>query len=1031
MDTIGFWIAAPIVAGCKPRNADFSVIYEQGDPHDRGISFAPLEPTAGLISDRFPRVMTGSTSTIHAPAARTWTRWWKPALPLAVVSALLCLGVANIAARATWREVEDGVLWLQRDNGVVAGEIASGSAASRVGVEPGDVLLAVDDKPVEQVADVVRALHTGEDGSSLRYTLLRLGTREVVDVRLAPVPSGAGALYFLLASVGIFSLLVGGAVRLRRPRDPATLHFLWLSVAFFGVFTFSFSGRLDKLDWIFYWGDVVSILLLPPLFLHFALVFPDRPSRWTGGALRRTLVPLFYVPAAVLGVAHVIAVSRAGSNAVVFTSVIAVLDRIQLLYLAACFVGGLAVFIRALGEVRSITARRQLRWIAWGTAFGAAPFAVVYAVPFALGIDPSLPMGLSAIPLSLIPLAYACAIVRYRLMDVEVIVKRALVYAAALSAIVAIYAVLLQSVEKLFLRGEDEHNWVIAFLATLVAVLLAPPVKEAVQNILDRAFYRDRYDYRRALVGFARDLNSDLDLHRLSERLVSRVMETLLVDRMSLMLSDEAVPQFASIRHSGFRDGEPPAILQRSGLGLKLADGHIVALDDPMAVSRFAAEEIEFWRDVGLYYFVPCVAKEGTIAVLALGRKDTGEPLNSEDMALLSAVAGQIATALENARLYRQLHLKALELDRLRTFNENILESLDDGLLVVDLNDRIVRWNSALEQLYGITRAEAAGRPFDALFDAPFIEAIRAARRDAPYGTTLSRMPLTARGLAADRKLLVNVAVVPLRSADTSGTVTVGTIVIIEDITSRVHLEEQLQISEKMASIGLLAAGVAHEVNTPLTGISSFTQMLLDGADPNDHKTRLLEKIERQTFRAAKIVNSLLNLSRPVSAGASELAPVDLNAVVTDVLSLLEHQFEMAKIKVRREFCERPAVVMGIEHKLQQVFLNLFLNARDAMPSGGWLSIGTRFDGDRVVAEVSDTGSGVPSEHLGRIYDPFFTTKAIGQGTGLGLSITYGIVREHDGTIKCESVVGHGTTFILGFPQAPAAERPAREAAGG
>jgi hypothetical protein len=498
---------------------------------------------------------------------------------------------------------------------------------------------------------------------------------------------------------------------------------------------------------------------------------------------------------------------------------------------------------------------------------------------------------------------------------------------------------------------------------------------------------------------------------------------------MALMLVDEDTPNFGSLRAAGFGDAHPPALPRRSGLGSKLADGHVVALDDPLAVSRFAAEEIEFWRDVGLYYFVPCVAKEGTIAILALGRKDTGEPLNSEDMALLAAVAGQIATSLENARLYRQLHLKALELDRLRAFNENVLESLDDGLLVVDLSDRVVRWNSALEQLYGISRDEAVGRTLVEVFDPPFAEAIRAARRDTPNGATLSRVPLTGRGAGAGGKLLVNAAVVPLRSAEQGENITVGTIVIIEDVTSRVQLEEQLQISEKMASIGLLAAGVAHEVNTPLTGISSFTQMLLEGADQNDPRTRLLEKIERQTFRAAKIVNGLLNLSRPAASGTNERSDVDINAVITDVLSLLEHQFEIHRIKVRRDLSAPPAFVDGIEHKLQQVFLNLFLNAKDAMPKGGWLSITTRLErgmhGGRIVAEISDTGSGIPSEYLARIYDPFFTTKAIGQGTGLGLSITYGIVREHEGAINCESVLGQGTKFIIGFPQAPAAERRA------
>ncbi len=974
--------------------------------------------------------MLGLPQTVQ-PTAAPRAAWWRPAFSLIVVTGLLCLGVANIATLAAFRELEDGALWTLRDEGVVAGDIANGSPAERVGIRPGDVLLAIDDRPVQQVREVVDALHAAEADSALRYTILRLGTREVVDVRLAPIPNNRGALYFLLAAVGIFSLLVGGAVRMRRPSDEATLHFFWLSVAFFGVFTFSFSGRLDKLDWVFYWGDAISILVLPPLFLHFSLMFPQRPTRWPRGPAGRAVLPLIYAPAVALGIARVTALARNSVDPALFTRVIGAVDRFELFYLGVCFIGGVGVLIRALGEVRSITARRQLRWIAWGTALGAGPFAVGYALPYAFGIAPSMSMGLSAIPLSLVPLSYACAIVRYRLLDIEVIIKRGLVYAAALSAIVAIYALLLQGVERLFVRSEDGHNWIIAFLATLVAVLLAPPVKEAVQNVLDRAFYRDRYDYRRALVGFARDLNSDLDLHRLSERLVSRVVETLLVDRMALMLADEDAPQFASIRHSGFGDGEPPAILQHSGLGLRLAGGHIVALDDPMAVSRYAVEEIEFWRDAGLYYFVPCVAKEGTIAVLALGRKDTSEPLNSEDTALLGAVAGQIATALENARLYRQLHLKALELDRLRAFNENILESLDDGLLVVDLNDRVVRWNSALEKLYGVSRADAGGVQLHTLFDPSFVEAICAARRDSPDGATLSRIPLTGRGTAEGHRLLVNAAVVPLRAVDGRATVTVGTIVIVEDITSRVHLEEQLQISEKMASIGLLAAGVAHEVNTPLTGISSFTQMLLDGADPNDHRTRLLEKIERQTFRAAKIVNSLLNLSRPAVGGSTDRLHVDLNAVVSDVLSLLEHQFEIGSIKVRRELSAEPPLVLGTEHKLQQVFLNLFLNARDAMPKGGWLTIATRVDGARVIAEVSDTGSGIPSEHLARIYDPFFSTKAIGQGTGLGLSITYGIVREHDGSIKCESGVGVGTRFILGFPAPSAMDRAPRGAVGG
>ncbi len=248
--------------------------------------------------------MSGFQTSIRTAPERggmSWVRWGRPALPILVVSVLLCLGLANIVSRATWREMEDGVLWRLTGEGVVASEIADQAPAAAVGLKRGDLLLAIDDRPVQQVSDVVAALHAASEGSSVRYTVLRLGSREVVDVRIAPVPNGSGSLYFLLAAVGIFTLLVGGAVRLRRPRDQATLHFFWLAVAFFGVFTFSFSGRLDRLDWIFYWGDVASILLLPPLFLHFALVFPERPRRWTTGVTARALFPLIYIPAALLG----------------------------------------------------------------------------------------------------------------------------------------------------------------------------------------------------------------------------------------------------------------------------------------------------------------------------------------------------------------------------------------------------------------------------------------------------------------------------------------------------------------------------------------------------------------------------------------------------------------------------------------------------------------------------------------------------------------------------------------------------------
>ena len=197
---------------------------------------------------------------------------------LAVVVVLVCLAGVNMYVRATFSEPEDGVLWATTQEGVVAQEIAPDSPAARAGIHPGDILAEIDRTPVDTEQDVVAKMHRAKNGDAVTYTLIRTKTRETLRLALAPIPSGARGLYYVLAPVGIFSLLVGAGVRFRRPDNQATLHFFWLSVAFCGMLAFSFSGRLDTIDWVFYWSDLVATLLLPPLIVHFALVFPERPA---------------------------------------------------------------------------------------------------------------------------------------------------------------------------------------------------------------------------------------------------------------------------------------------------------------------------------------------------------------------------------------------------------------------------------------------------------------------------------------------------------------------------------------------------------------------------------------------------------------------------------------------------------------------------------------------------------------------------------------------------------------------------------
>jgi signal transduction histidine kinase len=273
-----------------------------------------------------------------------------------------------------------------------------------------------------------------------------------------------------------------------------------------------------------------------------------------------------------------------------------------------------------------------------------------------------------------------------------------------------------------------------------------------------------------------------------------------------------------------------------------------------------------------------------------------------------------------------------------------------------------------------------------------------------------------------ERGATLNIAVAPLVSREGER---IGRLIILDDVTDREELERRLMQADKLSSIGLLAAGVAHEVNTPLAVISTYAQMLAKQISDDAQKAPLLEKITRQTFRASEIVNSLLNFSR---TSPTELGPVDLNKILRETGTLVEHQFAAAGIAADFTLEETLPRVRGNSGKLQQVFLNLFLNARDAMESGGRLSVTTSSNDGSVRVSVSDTGSGIAAENLPRIFDPFFTTKGAKRGTGLGLSVSYGIVREHGGDIAVESKLGQGSRFLLVFPQVAApALKPAPE----
>jgi PAS domain S-box-containing protein len=397
-------------------------------------------------------------------------------------------------------------------------------------------------------------------------------------------------------------------------------------------------------------------------------------------------------------------------------------------------------------------------------------------------------------------------------------------------------------------------------------------------------------------------------------------------------------------------------------------------------------------------------------------------------MELLESLAGYIGIAIQNAQLYRRLEQKILDFERLRDFNENIVESINIGVFAVDLEDRVESWNAQMEVMYATPRADALRKPLREVFAPEFLQEFDRLRGEHGVCTLYKfRLP-TPTGEART----ANITIAPLLNRDFQA---VGRIVIVDDITDRINMETQLTQAEKLSSIGLLAAGVAHEVNTPLAVISSYAQMLGKQLRSSDEATHarlqpVLEKITQQTFRASEIVNGLLNFSR---MGSVDFGRVDINAMVRDTILLLEHQMRSAGVAVVAELAEGLPEVAGNRGKLQQVLVNLVLNAKDALleKGSGSVRLFTARTSKGVEIRVEDDGAGMSQEVLRKIYDPFFTTKSNPKeghrkGTGLGLAVTYGIVQEHGGTIEVTSMAGEGTIFRLELPviEIPGERRP-------
>jgi len=923
--------------------------------------------------------------------------------------AAFIFGILNFAQRSTFITPEDGVSWEDSAGGVRAFLVATGSPADTAGIKPGDIVTMVKGqargREIQRAVQVTQELFKAGPWAKLTYSINRAGSEFDTSVvtRAAEQPA---SIENYLRVTGLLYLFIGLFVFVSRWNAPRAVHFYIFCLASFILYSFHYSGKLNPFDWSIYWANVAALLIQPAVLLHFALVFPERRASPHAHSLR--LLGVYGIPALLL-LLHV----DVATGAHIFVSSVRTrirLDQVEHLYLGVCFLLAALIFLRSFRRAPSGVLRQQLKWVTGGTLAGTLPFLLFYILPFSLGWLPRWWMKFSALSLALIPLCFGYAIIRYRLMDVDIIFKRGVAYTVATAGVVGIYFAVVSLIGQLF-RAAWPTGPVANIIPIVIAALLFQPIRDWIQARLDRFFYRDRFDYRRTLIEFGRTLTNEVRLEPMLGSVLDRISQTFLVDRVAVFLENgEQPPSYYLARSMGVRYDAPLDLSMLSSTNPAVALGYLFFESAKLARMREMLSEPQCatLEQLDMNYFIPCRIHDRPVAFLGVGKTVDGDFLSSEDMELLLTMADYVAIAIDNSRLYHSLEQKAVQIERLKDFSENIVESLSVGVLSVDLGGSIDSWNSHLYQLIGVSRDGAVGRKLEDVLPLDLCTEI-AARAADDHVSGIYKFSMRTQ---AGRKLVVNVSIAPLMGKAGER---LGRLILVDDITQRIGMEEQMMQSEKLTSLGLLAAGVAHEVNTPLAVISNYSQMLMRQLPADDPRHKLVDKIVKQTFRASEIVNNLLNFSR---TGGAEFAEVDLNSVVEETLSLVSHPLRTARISIIKTLAQELPPVLGSANRLQQVFLNLFLNARDAMPNGGMLEVRSVANNGSVEVEITDTGVGISHEFVNRIFDPFFTTKGANRGTGLGLSVSYGIIKEHAGKIDVRSTAGKGTSFHLEFPAA-------------
>ena len=866
-------------------------------------------------------------------------------LLLALVTVTIA-GASLIHTIRSFYRLDFTVRWVER--GVRVTDIPAGSSAAAAGLEVGDLIVGVDGVAVERLEDPLLALAAGTE----HRLAVHPRSREPHDVTFVPPRPQIDSLYLARSVVSLFALgCAVWAVFATGRRESAT--FLVLAVA--SVLVGTIPHRIAAEDFSLQVIHRAANSALPFLIVRFFAIFPERKrSMRAWDALTVTVVAAS-------------AATALSPNLAVWWQVTA--SVLRGIFGAALLYGIVLLLRRWRDAAKTAGTRRQIEWIALGLFVGLVPYATLVTLAGWLGIAFPPFSWMAVLPIAAVPLAVAAALSSYRLWDLEPITRDWM----SATLVVVVGGMIFSLTDHLLLRyagGLGSVRNLFAFATGVLLVVLLEPVRFRVERFLDRWLYHGRPAPRSVLTDSARELARSTDPRELLTRLSVTLNESLDVDLVAAYLRT-GDGSFAQVTGTG--DGLP------GWLPFSIMDG------------AFPAEGERKLEEAGYTRRIP-LERAGTVhGLLYLGLRRGIFPLGTEGQEVALALAAQSAVALESARYLDDLRRQAEEYRILHANTQRIIESSAAAILVCDAGGRILSANSEAAGIFSHDAQELVGRALKTLVRLPDgwqdSLPLHAANAEA---TTLADPP---------RRVIMAVSVLELDTGSFNGRV-----VVLQDVTELRDLQDRVREQERLAALGRLASGLAHEINTPLTGIASFAQMLGDMTPSADPRAQLVGKLVDQSFRVSRIV---ANLHEAMRGGRATRAPLELGEVAIGAAQDAARSLGAADRLELEGFGER-VMVWAATGPVELAVSNLVRNAIEASPEGSPVSVELMVDGEWAETRVRDRGPGIPPELIEKVFEPFVTTKTERGGVGLGLAITRDMIAQLGGEVRLENAPGGG-----------------------